>query len=232
MKLKLVLLGLCAVGLAVGLGGLYLANAKLTSDNEQLRAQNQQLLNSQASAEGANGVQLQKANEELARLRKDNAELLTLRNQLRQLKDEKQQLANEVKTAQVQAQNAQAQTAQAKAQAEALRTNSAMAQKIIDPATGLPVTTESLRARYGLGAATPEQAQANVCINNLRQIEGAKQQWALENSRTANSAVMPTDISRFFPNNTLPTCPAGGTYTLNVVGALPVCTVQGHSLTK
>jgi hypothetical protein len=71
-----------------------------------------------------------------------------------------------------------------------------------------------------------------ACINNLRQIDGAKQQWALENNRPPNSPVSPVDIAHFFQNNVFPTCPAGGTYALNVVGAPPVCSIPGHALTR
>ena len=37
-----------------------------------------------------------------------------------------------------------------------------------------------------------ETAQKNACINNLRQIDGAKEQWALENKKT--SADTPRNI--------------------------------------
>jgi hypothetical protein len=217
VKLKIVLLGLCAVGLGVGLGGLYMSNTKMATELEQLRAQNLELQNAQNATEESAGGKLQKANEELARLRKDNEELLRLRNDVRQLRDENQQLNKQVQSAQSQAQNAQAQIqtaqAQAKAQVEAMRTN------------------QILATRFAVNAGTPEQ-QANVCINNLRQIDGAKQQWALENNRPANAPVMPADIVRYFPNNAFPACPAGGAYTLNVVGAPPVCSIPGHALPR
>jgi prepilin-type N-terminal cleavage/methylation domain-containing protein len=74
-------------------------------------------------------------------------------------------------------------------------------------------------------------AQRNACINNLRQIDGAEQQWALE-MKTA--AVVPayTDISGYLKNSVI--CPAGGTkfsdsYALaNVSGPeKPTCTSPG-----
>jgi len=232
VKLQLVLLGLCAVGLGVGLGGLYLSNTKMAAELEQLHAQNQELQNAQASSEQSQTAQLKKADEELARLRKDNEELLRLRNELRQLQDEKQQLSKDVKSAKAQMQSAEAQTAQTRAQMEALRTNQAAlitSQKAIDPNTGQPLTGEALRARYGQ-AGTSEQAQANACINNLRQIDAAKQQWAFENNRPANSAVSVADLSRFFSNRAFPSCPAGGTYTLNPVGVAPTCSIPGHAV--
>ena len=38
-------------------------------------------------------------------------------------------------------------------------------------------------------------SQKNACINNLRQVDGAIQQWALENKKDAAATVKFTDIS-------------------------------------
>jgi prepilin-type N-terminal cleavage/methylation domain-containing protein len=37
-------------------------------------------------------------------------------------------------------------------------------------------------------------AQMNACINNLRQIDGAKQQWALEHQAVSTATMADTDI--------------------------------------
>jgi general secretion pathway protein G len=80
---------------------------------------------------------------------------------------------------------------------------------------------------------TPEQVAAlNACINNLRQIDGAKQQWALENSKPANTLVSAVNITPYLPNNTMPICPAGGVYTINAIGTAPTCSMPGHQLPK
>jgi prepilin-type N-terminal cleavage/methylation domain-containing protein len=34
-----------------------------------------------------------------------------------------------------------------------------------------------------------QTAQKNACIRNLREIDGAKEQWALENKKSAGSAI-------------------------------------------
>jgi prepilin-type N-terminal cleavage/methylation domain-containing protein len=34
-------------------------------------------------------------------------------------------------------------------------------------------------------------AQKNACINNLRQIDGAKEQWALENKKSSGATELP-----------------------------------------
>ena len=53
------------------------------------------------------------------------------------------------------------------------------------------------------------QSQKNACINNLRQIDGAVQTWALENKAAATATVAFTDISSYLKNAVI--CPAGGT---------------------
>jgi prepilin-type N-terminal cleavage/methylation domain-containing protein len=78
-------------------------------------------------------------------------------------------------------------------------------------------------------------AQKNSCINNLRQIDGAKEQWALENKASQGAAVS-TDATTGLPSylkNGMPTCPGGGgDYVVNVVGTAPTCplSAQGHTL--
>ncbi len=75
--------------------------------------------------------------------------------------------------------------------------------------------------------ATHETA-ANACINNLRQIESAKEQWALENGKTNGTIVTENDIKPYIKldsNGNLPKCPAGGTYIIGRVGENPKCSV-------
>ena len=78
-------------------------------------------------------------------------------------------------------------------------------------------------------------AQANGCINNLRQIDAAANQFALENKKTSGSAVnWPTDLVPYIKLNSagsIPGCPAGGDYgTAFTVGNSPSCTL-GSSVT-
>jgi prepilin-type N-terminal cleavage/methylation domain-containing protein len=70
------------------------------------------------------------------------------------------------------------------------------------------------------------QSQKNACINNLRQIDGATQQWALETKASSSATVAYTDISPYLKNAVI--CPAGGTafsdsYTINGVTNVPTC---------
>ena len=75
----------------------------------------------------------------------------------------------------------------------------------------------------------------NVCLNNLRQIEGAKRQWALEYSKTTNAIPLWTDVQPYLGRGSqgpIPRCPQGGTYILGRVGEVPRCSIggPGHSL--
>ena len=75
-------------------------------------------------------------------------------------------------------------------------------------------------------------AQKNACIANLKQIDGAVQQWALEQKKVSSDTVATSDITSFLKGGTIPACPAGGTYAVTAVSANPTCTKSsdGHSL--
>ena len=78
-------------------------------------------------------------------------------------------------------------------------------------------------------------AQQNACINNLRQIDGAKQQWALETKQNGSATPTDTELRTYLVRGTLgplPICPAGGTaatfascYTINDVATAVDCLI-------
>ena len=80
-----------------------------------------------------------------------------------------------------------------------------------------------------------ENSRQKSCIANLKQIESAKEQWAMD-TRAANTAT-PVDGDLFGTTTThyikaKPVCPSAGTYTLNNMATRPVCdkTADGHVL--
>jgi hypothetical protein len=75
-----------------------------------------------------------------------------------------------------------------------------------------------------------ETAQENACINNLRQIDGAKQEWALENGKKTDAVPTAENLKPFFKNGAFPACPAGGTYTIGAVSNAPTCSIPGHKM--
>lgn len=69
-------------------------------------------------------------------------------------------------------------------------------------------------------------SQQNACINNLRQVDGAVQQWALEQKKDPAATVAETDVTPYLKNSVI--CPSGGTtfansYTVTTVAARPTC---------
>jgi hypothetical protein len=78
-------------------------------------------------------------------------------------------------------------------------------------------------------------AGKNACINHLRQIDGAKLQWALEYKKTDTDTPTWHDLvgtDKYLKAQLR--CPANGKYTIGNVKAKPVCskatTLPGHSL--
>jgi prepilin-type N-terminal cleavage/methylation domain-containing protein len=68
-------------------------------------------------------------------------------------------------------------------------------------------------------------SQANACINNLRQIDAAINEWALENGKSNGASVGGVStVSAYIKlnaANSVPGCPASGTYTTFSVGSTP-----------
>ena len=79
-------------------------------------------------------------------------------------------------------------------------------------------------------------SQKNACINNLRQMDGGVQQYALENKLASSASYTLDNIKpyiRLDSNGNLPACPAGGTYSAGAcVTNAPTCSLsaQGHAL--
>jgi hypothetical protein len=74
----------------------------------------------------------------------------------------------------------------------------------------------------------------NSCINQLRQIDAAKQQWAIENKKTTNDVPTWNDIRPYIGHGVdgeILRCPAGGQYVLGHVGDPPKCSIGGEDHT-
>jgi hypothetical protein len=82
-------------------------------------------------------------------------------------------------------------------------------------------------------AKAKEKAQEINCINNLRQIEIAKKQWAQEKNKQSTDTPEMSDLEPYLGGKESAekiACPAGGTYTIGAVGEKPTCSVPGHAL--
>ncbi|MBS1722223.1 MAG: type II secretion system protein [Armatimonadetes bacterium] len=79
-----------------------------------------------------------------------------------------------------------------------------------------------------LGIAVPyylqvrERSWATSCLENLRQIDQAKQMWQLENNKLANDVPVMSDLyPRYLKSQ--PSCPKNGTYTINDCSTPATC---------
>ncbi|HIL70538.1 MAG TPA: hypothetical protein EYG38_11900 [Verrucomicrobia bacterium] len=77
-------------------------------------------------------------------------------------------------------------------------------------------------------------SERRSCLANLKQMDGAKEQWALENKKPAGSPVVghESEITKFLRGGDLPLCPDGGKYSLEPIGANPECSLDlpNHTL--
>jgi len=70
-------------------------------------------------------------------------------------------------------------------------------------------------------------ARRNTCVNNLRLITAAKDQYAIENNQADTITPSPSDVSPYFKasqlSGGLPKEPQGGAYTVAAISATPTC---------
>jgi prepilin-type N-terminal cleavage/methylation domain-containing protein len=81
-------------------------------------------------------------------------------------------------------------------------------------------------------------SQMNACINNLRQIDGAKQTWALEHTQNLSATPLDSDIQPYLGRGVgnLPFCPADSSFTfdnsynVNNLQSVPSCKISTNHL--
>jgi len=80
-------------------------------------------------------------------------------------------------------------------------------------------------------------ARAYYCVNNLRIIESAKEDWAMEHNKTNGADVTWDDLRDYSlgpgpSSGFIPKCPDGGIYIIGKVGEKPRCSIGGiaHTL--
>jgi prepilin-type N-terminal cleavage/methylation domain-containing protein len=78
-----------------------------------------------------------------------------------------------------------------------------------------------------------ESSHKQICVANLKQIDAAKEQWAMDN-RVAVGTTITGDLPGLTPNYIKDPleCPSGGIYTLGLTGDYPTCSMGGtHVIT-
>jgi hypothetical protein len=67
------------------------------------------------------------------------------------------------------------------------------------------------------------------CLNNLRIINCAKDQWAMEMAKPEGTPVTAADIDQYIKGGfSTMKCMQGGTITINPIGTPPECSIHGH----
>jgi prepilin-type N-terminal cleavage/methylation domain-containing protein len=83
-------------------------------------------------------------------------------------------------------------------------------------------------------------ARRNACINNLRQLDAGKDEYALEYGVSVGDSVSWSNVGLYVKNITnRMLCPSGSSatrnysnsYTINVIGTVPVCKITPGSTT-
>ena len=70
-----------------------------------------------------------------------------------------------------------------------------------------------------------QTSQTNACINNLRIIDAAKQQWALEQGQISTAVPTSGNIVPYLgrAGSYMPSEPLGGSYSILAVSVVPTC---------
>ena len=78
-----------------------------------------------------------------------------------------------------------------------------------------------------------ESSRTKSCIANLKQIDSAKEQYAMDNRLNNGGSVAMTDLVNGAAGyiKSTPSCPSGGTYSVNTIGTNPDCSIGGTGAT-
>ena len=96
------------------------------------------------------------------------------------------------------------------------------------------LTVENQQVQAAAQPAAPAAPQLSaddareLCLQNLRAIDAAKQLWALEYNKDAKDTPTPQDLLPYLKGNAMPVCPAGGAYLIGSMDQPPICSVVGH----
>ncbi len=74
-----------------------------------------------------------------------------------------------------------------------------------------------------------DRSQIATCVSNLKQIEGAKEQWGLEQKKGPTDAPTSVNLAPAYLR-TFPSCPTSGTYSIGDLATRPTCSVPTHAL--
>jgi hypothetical protein len=210
MNAKGWLLWICLAIIFVSLPLLFFANYQRNAAQAEaldLRQQVDQLQSRMNDLQSSSVANLETDN---ARLRAENQgysqKLATATNDLAQLAAARDKLAGQLQTA---------------------RLALSMQQDHLQQLT--TINQQAQTAASTPAPLSPDDAQA-LCLRNLRQLDSAKQAWAVDNSKDDTDVPTARDLLPYLKGNALPSCPSGGTYVIGAMNELPTCSVPGHVL--
>jgi hypothetical protein len=171
-------------------------------------------------------VQSQQAQSELEELKNSNTGLQAA--EISRLRKQNEILTNKLAVAQTELTEAKLNFSQATQQlANARLALGLQGDHLAELQTKL-VELQSQKQRIAVaGVAVLNQS---TCVNQLRQIDAAKQQWALDRNKNGTAKPTVRDLAPYCKDNCFPVCPAGGIYFINAVEELPTCSIRGHLL--
>lgn len=149
---------------------------------------------------------------EAVELKKEAEEVHRLRGEVTLLRKDKTQF-DRAKT-----ENAQLRVAAQQAQRLQAEMNAARGQSQVQPQ---PQAAGTVTAVMDTGQAR------DYCNWNMKLIDGATQQWALENRKSAKDTVEVNAIKEFLRGSVMHPCPSGGIYRFSTRVAGPICSVHG-----
>ena len=189
-------------------GGVYFFHSKAKEEEGEvasLREEIEHLESKVAELEEARNSAINA--DEYERLRKQADEVYKLRGEISQLRRENQQFA-----------------------LKAQQQPQPIAQAVVhDPFFDEDFPEASL-SEQELAQLRIQRQHATVCVEHLKNLEEAKTKWATSNNKNGGEQVLANEVLAYVPNQTMPLCPSGGTYTFNEIGIPASCSVEGHSL--
>lgn len=103
--------------------------------------------------------------------------------------------------------------------------------------SAIAIPSMMMARRHAMGARgmspsgnPPSNPQTSACINNLRLLDHAKQQWAVAKNKADADIPVAADLVPYMKIGRMPACPQGGVYSINAVGESPTCSKPGHKL--
>jgi hypothetical protein len=209
VKFKDLFPAVCIVLLIVSEVMLFSANKQKSAAQAQLRVAQQQLSDWQAQFAAVTNSIAANLSADVVHLRAENSDLPRLRSKILQLQADNSKLIQQLGAAREATGQREEQLSEMQAQNE-------------QAAEDQQAQTQELSQIVA--------AHQTACINNLRIIYAAKQEWALEKSKTDNDTPTEQDLLPYLKGGVFPVCPSGGVYTIGEVGQLPTCSISGHVL--